>query len=131
MTETLIKATVLLAVVAVAAHLMRRSSAALRHLLWTLAIVGLVALPVLTAVVPFRLAVLPSANPAQGSQPIMQQDLTQAPATAEPARAENATRTSEHLVSESANTTAAHGQPARFSTARILFGTWLAVLLVL
>ncbi|MEX2152805.1 MAG: M56 family metallopeptidase, partial [Gemmatimonadaceae bacterium] len=57
---TLLKATVLLILVAIAAHLLRRRSAALRHLLWTLAIVGLVALPVLTPLVPFRLGVLPA-----------------------------------------------------------------------
>ena len=67
MIETLIKATVLLTLVAVATHLLRRSSAALRHMLWTLAIVALVALPVLTTIVPFKLAILPasSAPPAE------------------------------------------------------------------
>src|SRR5688572_13268903 len=71
MIDTLIKATILLAVVTIAAHLLRKRSAALRHLMWTLAIVGLVALPVLTAVVPFRLPILPaiptSASPSQRS----------------------------------------------------------------
>ena len=46
MIDTLIKATVLLTVVALAALSLRRSSASLRHLLWTLGIVGLVAIPV-------------------------------------------------------------------------------------
>src|SRR5687767_7655571 len=59
-TDTLIKATVLLVVVTIAAHLMRRRSAAARHLLWTLGIAGLVAIPVLTAFVPFRLRILPT-----------------------------------------------------------------------
>lgn len=131
MTETLIKATVLLAVVALAAYLMRRSSAALRHLLWTLAIVGLVALPVLTVVVPFRLAILPSVTPSQGSRPVVQPEFTKPPGNAEPARAESSTPTPVHLVSESPNTTAADAQSARFSTAGILLVTWLAVLLVL
>jgi len=66
---TLIKATVLLVLVAIAAHLLRRRSAALRHLLWTLAIVGLVALPVLTPLVPFRLRVLP-ATMSSGVEPL-------------------------------------------------------------
>ena len=60
MIDTLIKTTILLALVACAAHLLRRRSAALRHLLWALAIAGLVALPVFATVVPFRLAILPS-----------------------------------------------------------------------
>jgi HEAT repeat protein/beta-lactamase regulating signal transducer with metallopeptidase domain len=131
MTETLIKATVLLAVVAVAAYLMRRSSAALRHLLWTLAIVGLVALPVLTAVVPFRLPILPSANAVGGARPIVHPDLDVPPALGDPARAETRTPPPVHRVSESANTIAADTKPAGFSTEGLLFGTWLAVLLVL
>src|SRR5688500_14907486 len=106
MTETLIKATVLLAVVAVAAYLMRRSSAALRHLLWTLAIVGLVALPVLTAVVPFRLPILPSANAPGASRPVVQPDLNKPPAIDEPLR-QNSTPTPMPVVSESVNNVAA------------------------
>src|SRR5688572_1505410 len=49
----LVKATAVLAV-AVVAYLLavRRASAAARHLLWTLVIVGLLALPVLVAVIP-------------------------------------------------------------------------------
>ena len=69
MLDTLVKATILLALVACVAHLLRRRSAAVRHLLWALAIAGLIALPVLTTVVPFRLPVLPSlASPTRNSQ---------------------------------------------------------------
>lgn len=66
--DVLIKATVLLALVALVAHLLRRKSAALRHMLWTLAIVGIVALPVLTALVPFRLRILPATTPSPSVQ---------------------------------------------------------------
>jgi HEAT repeat protein/beta-lactamase regulating signal transducer with metallopeptidase domain len=60
MIDTLLKVTVLLVLVAVATQLLRRSSAALRHLMWTLAIVALVALPVLTTIVPFELPIIPT-----------------------------------------------------------------------
>ncbi len=60
MVDTLIKVTILLAVVAAAAYVLRRRSASIRHLLWALAIVGLIALPVLTRAAPFRLPILPS-----------------------------------------------------------------------
>jgi HEAT repeat protein/beta-lactamase regulating signal transducer with metallopeptidase domain len=67
--DVIIKATILLAFVSLVAHLLRRRSAALRYLLWTFAIVAIVAMPVLTAMVPFRLNVLPaSAGPARVSQ---------------------------------------------------------------
>lgn len=62
----LIKATVLLGLVGIAAYFLRRRSASLRHLLWSLAIAGIVALPVLSAVSPFqwhlRLAAPPEAT---------------------------------------------------------------------
>jgi HEAT repeat protein/beta-lactamase regulating signal transducer with metallopeptidase domain len=60
--DVLIKATILLALVAGAARLFRRGSAAQRYLLWTLAIVGIVAMPVLIALVPFEVPVLPAAT---------------------------------------------------------------------
>jgi HEAT repeat protein/beta-lactamase regulating signal transducer with metallopeptidase domain len=64
MIDMLIKATILLAVAGVAAHLLRRRSAELRHWLWALAIVGLIALPVLAVTVPFRLPILPAPQTA-------------------------------------------------------------------
>ena len=60
MLDPILKVTVLLALVALAAHQLRRSSAALRHMLWNFAIIAMVLIPVLTAVVPIRLRVLPS-----------------------------------------------------------------------
>src|SRR5919108_2288323 len=58
--DALIQATVLLALVAIAARFLRKRSAALRHLLWTLGIVGLVAAPVLASTIPFRVHLLPA-----------------------------------------------------------------------
>ena len=57
--DALVKTTLLLTLVAVLAYLLRRRSAALRHLLWTLGIAGLVAIPALIAIAPFHLRVLP------------------------------------------------------------------------
>lgn len=81
--DVFIKATVLLALVALAAHLLRRSSASLRHMLWTLAIVGIVALPVLMVLVPFRLRVLPATTTSPPS--VQQQDRESSPALRPPA----------------------------------------------
>jgi HEAT repeat protein/beta-lactamase regulating signal transducer with metallopeptidase domain len=50
--DALIKTTILLVLVTAATHLLRRRSAALRHLLWSFAIVGLVMIPVLKRVAP-------------------------------------------------------------------------------
>src|SRR5689334_11432451 len=47
-----LRATVLLAIAFLATRLLRNGSAALRHLVWTAAVVGVVALPVLSVVVP-------------------------------------------------------------------------------
>jgi len=63
MIDLLVKTTALLLVVTVATHLLRRRTAALRHLLWTFATVGLVAIPVLTRISPFSLPILPAAAP--------------------------------------------------------------------
>jgi len=47
-----IRATVLLVAAWLATHLLRRASAATRHLIWTSAIAGVLALPILSGVVP-------------------------------------------------------------------------------
>lgn len=62
--DALIKTTVLLIIVGMMAWLLRRASASLRHLLWTMAIVGLVAIPLFTVFTPVRLRVLPASLPA-------------------------------------------------------------------
>ena len=60
--DALAKTTLLLTLVAMLSYLLRRRSAALRHLLWTLGIAGLVAIPALITLAPptFRLRVLPT-----------------------------------------------------------------------
>src|SRR5688500_9702642 len=69
--DALVKVTALLVLVAVAALSLRRASASLRHMVWMLAIVGMVAIPVLREIVPLRLAVLPTRT---SSQPVEQRD---------------------------------------------------------
>src|SRR5687767_1870733 len=93
MLETLIKATVLLVVVAIIAYALRRSSAAWRHLMWALGLFGIAAIPALTAFAPFRLPILPATMPVGASQ-------TDAPARRE-ARQQT---TSEPLTSDAATT---------------------------
>lgn len=58
--DAFVKATVVLLLAAGASLLLKRSTAALRHLVWSLAFVGLLALPVASAIMPdWRLAVWP------------------------------------------------------------------------
>ena len=69
MLDSLIKATILLMLVAGACQLLRRQSASLRHMLWTMAMVGLIAIPLVTTFAPasLRWRVLPVLNaPAPG-----------------------------------------------------------------
>src|SRR5688572_27878189 len=66
MLDPILKVTVLLALVALASHQLRRSSAALRHMLWNFAIIAMVLIPMLTAIVPVRLRILPSDAAAFG-----------------------------------------------------------------
>jgi HEAT repeat protein/beta-lactamase regulating signal transducer with metallopeptidase domain len=62
-TSIALKATILLALALVATLALRRASAALRHLVWALAIGGVVALPVVAVLAP-TLHVLPAVPPA-------------------------------------------------------------------
>src|SRR5882762_8075833 len=58
--DAFVKATVILLVAAGASLLLRRSAAALRHLVWALAFVGVLVLPVVGAIMPdWRLAAWP------------------------------------------------------------------------
>jgi HEAT repeat protein/beta-lactamase regulating signal transducer with metallopeptidase domain len=58
----LLKGTALLLAAAVLAVALRRASAALRHLVWSAAVITILALPILALVVPWRLAVVPVAT---------------------------------------------------------------------
>jgi beta-lactamase regulating signal transducer with metallopeptidase domain len=61
------KGVLLLAMAGVAILALRRASAAARHMTWTLATAGLVALPVLALLPGWRLPVLPRSAPAVGT----------------------------------------------------------------
>jgi HEAT repeat protein/beta-lactamase regulating signal transducer with metallopeptidase domain len=124
MIDILLKATILLTLVSVAAWLLRRRSAELRHLLWTLAIAGLVALPLLTAVVPFSLPVVPAPralSPAVNEQ----RDFTSPPPTAQPQRADAASPAPVPLASETVNESTAVTPRASFDLGRALIAAWL------
>ena len=58
--EILLKGTALLVVVFGVAAALRSASAATRHLVWAFGLVGLLSLPLLTAVTPWRLEILPA-----------------------------------------------------------------------
>jgi beta-lactamase regulating signal transducer with metallopeptidase domain len=62
----LLKGTALLVVVATLAAALRRASASLRHLMWSAGIVTLLALPVLSLAVPWKLPVITVSGPAVG-----------------------------------------------------------------
>src|SRR5687767_14822915 len=130
MIDTLLKATILLALVSGAAWLLRRRSAELRHLLWTLAIAGLVALPILTAIVPFSLPVLPP--PSVFSRTVDEQpDVSTPPPTAQPQRADAEQRAPVLLASDAATESAAATPRASFDRGRVLIAAWLLGALVM
>jgi HEAT repeat protein/beta-lactamase regulating signal transducer with metallopeptidase domain len=64
--DSVVKATLVLGAAAVAAHALRRASAALRHLIWTLALVSALLMPVLSMALPrWQLPILNVASPEQ------------------------------------------------------------------
>jgi beta-lactamase regulating signal transducer with metallopeptidase domain len=66
--DTVIKATVLLCLAVIAAAVLRRSSAAVRHRLWALTLCGLLVLPALSWALPgWRLPILPATAGSAGS----------------------------------------------------------------
>ena len=124
--DTLIKTTLLLALVAIAAHLLRRRSAALRHLLWTLGIAGLLAIPVVIAVMPFRLRILPAAT-GQPASP------SQERSNPSPSGKASAPVSQPRLsfVSEQEPTAATAEPPQAMDVTRVLLIAWLAGVLIL
>lgn len=73
--DAALKSTALLLVVFGLTLLLRRASAAVRHLVWGLGVAGALALPLVSAVLPWRLAVLPS-RPVAVTSPAPDLDLT-------------------------------------------------------
>lgn len=112
MIDAMIKSTILFAIVAIAARLLQRRAASLRHLLWSFAIVGAVTIPVLSRVAPFHLSVLPSSaagvsQSLRRDQPKPKDDGSATP-TASPSRNEpiDAPTSEAALTTDSASTSA-------------------------
>ncbi|MGH7563179.1 MAG: M56 family metallopeptidase, partial [Gemmatimonadota bacterium] len=68
--DALVKGTTLLIVIFGLAAVLKSSSAATRHLLWCFGLLGLLALPALSSVMPWRLPVLPPVDGAAVVEPI-------------------------------------------------------------
>src|SRR5919201_4505428 len=124
--DALIQTTLLLTVVAIAAQLLRKRSASLRHLLWTLGVVGLVAAPLLASAMPFRLHLLPARqieSRRNDKQSGMVRDVSD--------RADNdvaSTSTPSTLPTESDAATPATGDDSRWFSAAL---SWSSVLIAL
>lgn len=126
MLDAMIKATVLLVLVASACLLLRRHSASLRHLLWSMGIVGMVAIPALTIWSPFRLHLLP----APAARAVATQTDRRAPVR-EATVAEDEPATTP--AAETAPPAVAAPQPARspLTLTTVLLTGWLAGVLAL
>jgi beta-lactamase regulating signal transducer with metallopeptidase domain len=119
----LIKATCLLAVALAASALLHRSSAGSRHLVWLVALTGLLTLPVVAAWAPLPLQVLPSVEPAIGSTVALPRDIrlddVRRATVAAPTQAPVASVTSDRFPTPSA------GTPLSLGT--MLAAAWMVV----
>ncbi len=68
--DALVKGTTLVVVIFGLAAVLKSSSAATRHLLWCFGLLGLLALPALSTIMPWRLPVLPAVDGAAIEEPI-------------------------------------------------------------
>ena len=75
--ETALRAAGVLALTALLVRTVSRGSASLRHLAWAIALVGVILVPLLSRVLPFRLAVLPSAPIASPKGEIKHEEITE------------------------------------------------------
>jgi beta-lactamase regulating signal transducer with metallopeptidase domain len=108
--DAVVKATVLIAIVAVVARVLRKQPAALRHMVWSLGVVGLVTIPVLTGAMPFRIRMLPAASqlpssaaPEQRSSAAAATDDAAAGSFSADQRAENKTGAASTLAAPAEN----------------------------
>lgn len=134
MIDAMIKSAILFAVVAIVTRLLkRRSPASLRHLLWSFAIVGALAIPLLSRVTPFKLGVLPStAAPSSEVGQVKPRDAAVAPTPASPSAAD---AVDDAVVDEETSRPAvrkAGGFAADFSWTRVFATVWgLGVIILL
>lgn len=67
--DAVLKATLLLAAAAATAVILQRASAALRHFVWTLALIGTIVLPALSTVLPhWQVPIVTLASPVQRAE---------------------------------------------------------------
>jgi HEAT repeat protein/beta-lactamase regulating signal transducer with metallopeptidase domain len=118
-----VKVTVLLVAAAALAAGLRRASAATRHLVWTAAIVAVLALPVLAAMLPWRLPVLTVAAPiAEPAAPVV--PVAPVESAGEPAARQQPLKRLPDVYVESASTASTASTALTAATA--LTALWLA-----
>lgn len=117
--DAILKATLLLGVAALASHALRRQAAAVRHMVWTLALLSAMALPVLSIALP-RWQVPLVTLPSTASTPVQ----TDASPTSDKAPAFRANREAQ----PAAPSTVA---PAPFANASLPGMSWSAALLLI
>jgi hypothetical protein len=129
--ELAVKSTLVLGVAGVLAFLLRRRSAAVRHIVWTTAVAGVLALP-FTHLIPVRIAVLPASLAGAPAQVARVDDVT--PAVALPQAVEEAVPSPQPLpepVREASAPAAAGWWPADVERTTVMVGVWLLVASVL
>jgi len=120
----LVKVTLLLLVAAALSLALRRASAAARHMVWTAAIVSVLALPILAAVLPWRVPVLTVAAPSPAVVPVAP---APSPSAGEPAARQQPLerQVSEGPETEGPATPVAPVAPV-VSITRVALALWLA-----
>lgn len=120
--ELSIKAILIISIAGLLCVLLRNASAALRHTVWSLALIGLLLLPILTFIVPaWRLAILP-ATQVEEAAPIQAIVLPQDESLPLPAFAPNPVVIASTTIPEPV---VAHAPSRSFSVLQILFMIWV------
>ena len=128
--DNVLKATAVLGVAGVATYALRRASAALRHLIWTFALVSALVMPILSTALPrweMPIVTVKSAGPIAG--PVASQTENAAPARSSHS-ASRASETPAAGITESAAPDSASAL-SRFSWPRVLFAIWTIGLLLI